>query len=90
MQNKSNQYSIFICNVYGTNHYRDKLDLWDSLLSLNSDLQRKYIIIAGDFNTMKSSLEQRGGSITRDPFGENMEYLMEYLNLLDPMPKNGK
>ena len=49
MKNKSNQESIFICNVCGPTHYRDKLDLWDSLLSLNSDLQGKDIIIVGRF-----------------------------------------
>ena len=26
IQNNSNQYSIFICNVYGPTHYRDKLE----------------------------------------------------------------
>ena len=56
MQNKSNQDSIFICNVYGPTHYKDKLDFWDSLISLNSDLQGKDIIIARDFNITKSSM----------------------------------
>ena len=54
IQNKSNQESIFICNVYGPTHYRDKLDFWDSLISLNSDLQGKDIMIARDFNITKS------------------------------------
>ena len=67
-----------------------KLDFWDSLLSLNPDMQGKDIIIAGDFNTMKSSLEKRGGLIIRDPFGEKLKDLMADLDLLDPTPKNGK
>ena len=90
MQKKSNQDLIFICNVYGPTHYRDKLDFWDSLLSLNLELQGKDIIIAGDFNTMKSSMEKRGGSIIRDPFGEKLEDLIANLELLDPTTKNGK
>ena len=59
MPNKSNQDSIFICNVYGPTHYKDKLEFWDSLLSLNLDLQGKDIMIAGDFNTMKTSMEKK-------------------------------
>ena len=66
------------------------MDFWDSLLSLKADLHGKDIIIAGDFNTKKSILEKRRGSIIRDPFGENLEDLMADLDLLDPMPKNGK
>ena len=72
MQNKSNQYMFFICNVYGPTHYRDKLEFWDSLLSLNLYLHGKDIIIAVDFNTTKSSMEKRGGLIIRDPFGEKI------------------
>ena len=30
IQNKINEDLIFLCNVYGPTHYRDKLDLWDS------------------------------------------------------------
>ena len=54
------------------------------------DLQGNDIIIARDFNTMKGSMERRGGSIIRDPFGEKLEDLMTDLDLLDPTPKNGK
>ena len=72
MQNKINQVTIFICNVYGPTHYKDKLESWNSFLSLNLDLQGKDIIIAWDFNTTKSSMEKRGGSIIRDPFGEKL------------------
>ena len=53
-------------------------------------MQGKYIIIAGDFNTTKSSMEKRGGSIIRDPFGEKLEDLIANLELLDPTTKNGK
>ena len=66
------------------------MDFWDSLLSLKEDLHGKDIIIAGYFNTTKSSLEKRGGSIIRDSFGEKLEDTMVDLDLLDPMPKNGK
>ena len=62
----------------------------DSLLSINMELQGKSIIIAGDFNTMKSSMEKRGGSIITNPFREKLEDLMGDLYILDPMPKNGK
>ena len=90
MKNKSNLDLIYICNVYGPTHYREKMYFWDSLLSLNVELHGKDIIIAGDFNTTKSSLEKRGGSIIRDPFDEKLEDLLAELDLLDPMPKNGK
>ena len=66
------------------------MDFWESLLSLKTDPHEKAVIITRDFNTTKSSLEKRGGSIIKDPFGENLEDLMEKLDLLDPMPKNGK
>ena len=90
MQNKSNLDLIYICNVYGPTHYNENMDFWDSLLSLKADLHGKDVIIAGDFNTAKFSLEKRGGSIMRDPCGEKLEDLMEDLDLLDPMPKNGR
>ena len=67
-----------------------KMEFWESLLSLKTDLQGKDLIIAGDFNTTKSSLEKRGGSIIKDPFSEKLEDLMAELDLLDPMPKIGK
>ena len=51
VQNKSNLELIYICNVYGPAHYREKMDFWDSLLSLKMDLHGKDVIIAGDFNT---------------------------------------
>ena len=38
VQNKSNQEMIYICNVYGPTHYREKMDFLDSLLSLKADL----------------------------------------------------
>ena len=90
VQNRSNLELIYICNVYGPTHYKEKMDFWESLLSLKTDLHGKEIVIAGDFNTTKSSLEKRGGSIIRDPFGEKLEDLKEDLYLLNPMPKNGK
>ena len=56
VQNKSNLERIYICNVYGPTHYREKMDFWDSLLSLKIVLQGEDVIIAGDFNTIKSIL----------------------------------
>ena len=58
------------------------MDFWDSLISLKVDLQGKDVIIAGDFNTTKSSSEKRGRSIVRDPFGEKLEDLAAELDLL--------
>ena len=63
---------IYICNVYGPTHYKEKMDFWDSLLSLKAYLHGKDVIIVGYFNTTKSSSEKRGGSIIRDSFGENI------------------
>ena len=34
VKNKSNQEMICICYVYGPTHYREKMDFWDSLISL--------------------------------------------------------
>ena len=81
---------IYIFNVYGPTHYREKMNFWDSLLSLKVDLQGKNVIIAGDFNTTKLSSKKIGGVIIRDSFGEKLEDLMADLDLLDPMPKNGR
>ena len=72
VHNKSNLELIYIFNVYGITHYREKMDFWDSLLSLKADLHGKEVIIAGDFNTTKSSMEKRGGLITRDSFDEKL------------------
>ena len=49
------------------------MDFGESLLALKTDLQGKEVIIAGDFNTTRSSSKKRGGSIIRDPFGEKLE-----------------
>ena len=90
VKNKSNMELIYICNLYGPTHYREKMDFWESLLTLKLDMQRNEVIIVGDFNTTRSSLEKRGGSIIKDPLGEKLEDLMADLDLLDHMPKNGK
>ena len=90
MKNKSNLELIYICNVNGPTHYIEKVDFWDSLLSLKADLHGKEVVIAGDFNTTKLILEKRGGSFIKYSFGEKREDLMPDLDLLDPMPKNGK
>ena len=66
------------------------MDLWDSLLSLKADLHGKDVITAGDFNTTKSSSKKRGGLIIKDSFGEKLKDLMADLDMLDPMPKNGR
>ena len=65
---------------------------WTSgtLISLKVDLQGKDVIIAGYFNTTKSSSEKRGGLTVRDPLGEKLEDLATELDMLDPMPKNGR
>ena len=72
VKNKRSMERTYICNVYGPTHYKDKMDFWEYLLSLKTYLQGKDVIIVGDFNTTKSSLEKRGGSIIRDPFGEKL------------------
>ena len=42
------------------------------------------------FQHYEIKYRKKKGSIIRDPFGENLEDLMEDLDLLDPMPKNWK
>ena len=82
--------SIFVCNIYRPTHYRDKLIFCGTLNLLSKILQGKYNILSGDFNATKSQAKKRGGSIIKDPFGEKMEDLMAYLDLLEPPLKNGK
>ena len=45
---------IFVSNIYGATHYRDKLIFWETLNSLREILQGKYTILVGDFNAIKS------------------------------------
>ena len=84
------QESIFVCNVYGPLHYRDKMVFWETINLLSENLQGKDVILEGDFNASKSKVEKRGCSIIRNPFGEKIEDLMVDLDLLDPPLKNGK
>ena len=53
IQEKDNSNPIYICNVYGPMHYKDKAFFWEELLKLHEDLQGKNLIIVGDFNTTK-------------------------------------
>ena len=50
----------------------------------------KDLIIVGDFNTIGSQDEKRGGTKVRDPFGEKMEDLIVDLDLLDISLRNMK
>ena len=52
------------------------MDFWESIIYLKADMHGKEVIIVGDFNTTKSSLEKRGSSIITDPSDENLEGLM--------------
>ena len=40
-------------------------------------------IIAWDFNANISQKERRGGILVRDPFGEQIEELISYWNIVD-------
>ena len=50
----------------------------------------KDLIVAKDFNTIRTQSEKQGGKKVRDPFGEKMEDLMADLDLLDIPLRNGK
>lgn len=82
--------SIFICNVYGPIHHRDKVNFWEDLSNLKDSMQGGKLIIVGDFNVKKSQQEKRGGSIVCDPFGERLEDLLVDLDLIDIPLKNAK
>ena len=75
---KDDANSLYICNVYGPTHYRDKLTFWEALSKDLEDLGGKKLIIVRDFNTTISQLEKRGGTKVKDPFGERMEDLISY------------
>ena len=83
IQEKEDLIPLYIYNVYGPTHYRDKTTFWEDLNKLKDVLHGKDLIIAGDFNITKSQFEKRGGKKVRDPFGENMQDLMEDLDLQD-------
>ena len=51
LQCKDKQESIFVCNVYGPTHYKDKMIFWETLNLLSENLHGKDVILIGDFNT---------------------------------------
>ena len=51
IQEKKDLTSLYICNVYGPMHYKDKITFWEDLTKLKEDLQGKDLIIVGYFNT---------------------------------------
>jgi endonuclease/exonuclease/phosphatase family metal-dependent hydrolase len=80
---------IYVINVYMPNNYREKLDCWDSLLSLENGDFSHNCILAGDFNITRTLKEKRGGSIVRDQFRENLDDVISTLELYDVPPKKG-
>ena len=86
---KDDPIPLYICNVYGPTHYRGKITFWKDLSKLKEHLRGEYLIITRDFNTTKTQLEKRGGTKVRDPFGDKMEDLISYLDLLD-IPLNNR
>ena len=71
-------------------HYKDKVVFWEDLLKLHKDLRGKNISYCWDFHTTKSQLDKWGGTKVGDPFGEKMEDLVSYLDLLDIPLRNRK
>ena len=59
IQEKEDLIHLYICNVYGATHYRDKTTIWEDLNKLNEELRGKDIIIVRDFNTIKSEFEKQ-------------------------------
>ena len=53
-------------------------------------MEGKEIIIASDFNATVTQAKKIEGSSVRDPYRENLEYLISELDLLDMPLKNGK
>ena len=51
IQEKEDLIPLYICNVYGPTHYRDKTTFWEDLNKLKEELCGKDLIIVGDFNT---------------------------------------
>ena len=67
IQEAENRSPLYIFNVYGPTHYRDKITFWEDLNNLKEELHGKYLIIVVDFNTTKTQSEKRGGTKVRDP-----------------------
>ena len=63
---------------------------WRSLLNLKDLEFSTNCINFGDFNVTLNSLEKRGGSFSRDPFGEKLEEMIGDWSLLDNKPTKGK
>ena len=77
-------------NIYGPTIQEQKESFWNSLEDQCSRKKQCPCIIVGDFNVTISAEECKGGTKARDPFGERLEDLISYWDLIDIKPKNGK
>ena len=69
LQNKENNESFWVGNIYGPTIQAQKENFWASLEDKCEGKKHIPCFIAGDFNVTISAAEHRGGSKVRDPFG---------------------
>jgi len=73
-----------------SNNSAEKVECWNTLLSLRNLNYSRNCIIAGDLNIIQNSVEKRGGIFGRDPSRENLEEIIMDWDLLDIPPQHGK
>lgn len=79
-----------IINVYMPNNYWEKVECWESLMSIRDIRFQQNCIIVADFNTTMHLNEKREGSVVKDPSKKKMEDLVSTLDLFDVQPSKGK
>jgi len=88
MDNRINNQTVIIYNVYTPNHYREKEICWGDLrASIDGELSLN-IIVAGDFNLILHANEKQGGSFSLDPSRGRLEVIIQDHDLVDVAPKN--
>jgi len=77
-------------NLYVPNSIIEKQESWKSLSVFLEAHNPQNIVIAGDLNITINQSEKKGGSLTRDPFKDQVESIMQDWDLLDIKLKKGK
>eukprot|EP00253_Pinus_taeda_P018186 PITA_18186 len=90
LKNKNTQEVYFIYNIYAPNHYRDKINCWNSLETDLSSIHNSWIILGGDMNIIRQVEEKYGGNFHADPSRDKLETIIQLYNLIDTPLSNGK
>lgn len=88
LENKIDNQTVVIYNVYAPNQYKEKESCWDDLkASINGETTIN-IIVAGDFNLILHANDKRGGCFLPDPFKGRLEAIIRDHEFVDVVPKN--